>query len=96
MDGMTDELLDTRRRRALYRACHRGTKEMDWLLGRYGAARLSAMPEADLTEFEAFLSLPDPDLHQWIIEPRSNPGSRFDGLIASIRAFHNLTEPAGR
>ena len=37
---MTDDV-ETRRRRAVYRACHRGTKEMDWILGplrRGGAA----------------------------------------------------------
>ena len=52
---MTD--LELRRRRAAYRAAHRGTKEMDWLLGRYGAAHLDAMSEAELATFEQLLSL---------------------------------------
>ena len=34
---MTDDV-ERRRRRAVYRACHRGTKEMDWILGRFRAA----------------------------------------------------------
>jgi len=29
-EGMRGEDIDTRRRRAVYRATHRGTKEMDW------------------------------------------------------------------
>ena len=42
---MTDDA-ETRRRRAAYRACHRGTKEMDWILGRFAEAALPAMPLA--------------------------------------------------
>ena len=93
---MTDDTLDTRRRRALYRASHRGTKEMDWLLGRFGAGRVAQMSDADLAEFEAFITLPDPDLNDWIIEPASNPETAFAGLIAAIRAFHGLDEASGR
>jgi antitoxin CptB len=52
--------LEERRRRAQYRAAHRGTLEMDWLLGRYAAAALPAMPQAELDRFEGLLTLPDP------------------------------------
>ncbi len=51
-----------RRRRALYRAQHRGTKEMDHLLGRFAEARLAEMDDAALGLFETLLALPDPDL----------------------------------
>ena len=40
---MTD--LEIRRRRAAYRAHHRGTKEMDWLVGRYADAHLAEVRE---------------------------------------------------
>ena len=39
---MTDDA-DTRRRRAVYRACHRGTKEMDWILGRFAERSVGDM-----------------------------------------------------
>ena len=44
---MTDDI-EIRRRRAAYRACHRGTKEMDLILGRFAVARLPDMPAAGL------------------------------------------------
>jgi len=44
--------LEERRRRAHYRAAHRGTREMDWLLGRYAEAVAPAMSQADLMDFE--------------------------------------------
>lgn len=83
-------VLDSRRRRALWRATHRGTKEMDWLLGRYAEARLAAMDEADLAGFERLLILPDPDLQEWILAGTLADGSDVSPLIERIRAFHGI------
>ena len=82
--------LDERRRRAIYRATYRGTKEMDWLLGRYATAKIAAMSDAELTLFEQVLVVPDPDLHAWIIDPSLVSHGPFTALIAAIRAFHKL------
>ena len=82
--------LDERRRRAQYRAAHRGTLEMDWLLGRYAAAALSTMSPADLDRFEGLLALPDPDLHAWITAGEGLGDSEYATLIEQIRTFHGL------
>jgi antitoxin CptB len=82
--------LDQRRRRAAYRALHRGTKEMDWLLGRYAEARLAGMEEAELAEFERLIALPDPELQGWIMTGGLAPTSELHGLVERIRAFHGL------
>ena len=82
--------LDPRRRRALYRAKHRGTKEMDWLLGRYAEARLGAMAETELDAFEPLLALPDPELQVWLMTGSGYAGSAFTPLIDRIRSFHGL------
>ena len=87
-DETTD--LDTRRRRAAYRANYRGTKEMDWLLGKYAEAKLAGMDAADLTRFERFLVLPDPELNAWLLDPASITGLEFAELVADVRAFHGL------
>ena len=87
---MQGQELDTRRRRAAYRAGHRGTKEMDWLLGRYAEAVLPTIDVADLELLERFLALPDPDLHQWLLNPKLAQNREFDGLIAAVRRFHDL------
>lgn len=83
--------IDTRRRRALYRAEHRGTKEMDLVLGPYAKARLAEMPEASLTLFEALLLEPDPELQEMFLGVRQ-PAEKFLGLVREIRAFHGLPE----
>ncbi|CFX35229.1 conserved protein of unknown function [Candidatus Filomicrobium marinum] len=91
-----DESLDIRRRRALYRANHRGTKEMDLLMGRYAEAHLEAMDEAALDSFERFLALADPDVQSWILsasdaDRRTPIEPEFADLIQSLRSFHGLS-----
>lgn len=81
--------METRRRRAAYRAAHRGTKEMDLVLGKFAQARLAGMAEAELALFEDLLLLPDPELQDMVwgaqaVEPR------FADLVGAIRAFHGL------
>lgn len=88
---MVDDI-DSRRRRAAYRAHYRGTKEMDWLLGRFADARLQTMAAAELTVFEALLTQPDPDLQAWILDPATLEAQQFAGLIAQLRQFHRLDQ----
>lgn len=87
--------LDSRRRRAAYRASHRGTKEMDWLLGRFADARLADMPEDELERLERLLALPDPDLQSWIMTGRDKAENDLSALVCAIRAFHGLADDAG-
>lgn len=85
---------ELRRRRARFRAAHRGTKEMDLLLGRYAEARLDGMSEAELSDFEALLSLPDPELQNWILHGVAVPVPQHAALIGRLRAFHKLDAAA--
>ncbi len=89
----TDEsagALERRRKRAHYRANHRGTKELDWLMGRFADARVPTMEAADLALFEALLALPDPELHAALMAPQGIARADQRGLIREIREFHGL------
>jgi antitoxin CptB len=86
---MTDDV-ESRRRRATFRAMHRGTKEMDWLVGRFAEARVSTMGADELSQFEAFIALPDPDLRDMILYPEMAPPGVYAGLVAKMRTFHGL------
>jgi antitoxin CptB len=56
----------TRRRRLLFRATHRGTFENDLLLGGFVRARLESFTDADLDALETLLELSDVDLADWL------------------------------
>lgn len=87
---MREDDLDARRRRAAYRAGHRGTKEMDWLLGRYSEVKLPGMSAVEIGRFERLLALPDPQLQRWILEPDPADAGEFEADISALRAFHGM------
>jgi antitoxin CptB len=89
--NMTDDT-ETRQRRALFRATHRGTKEMDWMLGRYATAKVMTMVGDELTRFEALILRPDPELQRWLMDAAQAPAPEVADQIAAIRAFHG-TQP---
>jgi len=91
---LTDDL-DVRRRRAAYRAAHRGTKEMDALVGRYADAKIATFDGAALERFERFLAIADPTLQNWIFAKESVSGTEFGPLVDDIRKFHGLESLAG-
>lgn len=84
--------LEVRRRRAAYRAAHRGTKEMDWLLGKYASAKLDQMSEHQIAEFEDLLAAPDPELQRWIMDVETTPDDRYACLIRELRSFYKLSQ----
>jgi len=86
---MTDDL-ELRRRRAAYRASHRGTKEMDFILGRFAEAHLATMTDHELGDFERLLALPDPVLTQCFSHGPGDGEPAFVALIAALRSFHGL------
>ncbi|HTB45366.1 MAG TPA: succinate dehydrogenase assembly factor 2 [Acetobacteraceae bacterium] len=58
--------LDTRRRRLLFRATHRGTYENDLMIGGFVQSHLASFNAEDLDDLEALLELPDPLLADWL------------------------------
>jgi antitoxin CptB len=58
--------LDIRRKRALFRAWHRGTREMDLVMGRFADREIGTMSDDDLVTFEHLLDLPEADVFGWV------------------------------
>ncbi|KQU96770.1 hypothetical protein ASC68_15220 [Devosia sp. Root105] len=76
-----------RLRRLRYRAWHRGTKEMDLLLGPYADARLAAMDGAELDRFEILLEELDTDLLAWLMGQEPAPQDADHDLLADLLRF---------
>ena len=55
--------LDDRRKRLLFRCWHRGTREMDLILGRFADAEIAELTDTELTDLEGLIEVPDPDLY---------------------------------
>ncbi len=79
--------MEIRRKRAVYRAAHRGFKEADLVIGRFAAAACNGFTEAELAAFEGLLDESDHDLYSWVVGCLPPP-ARVDGrLIERLREF---------
>ena len=80
--------LDPRRKRLLFQSWHRGTREMDLLLGRFADHAIGDMDKPALDAYEALMQVPDGDLFAWITERSPVPANFSEGIVGKIIAFH--------
>ena len=78
--------LDVRRKRLLFRCWHRGTREMDLILGRFADAQIATLSDRDLDELEHLIEMPDPDLYASLSDPAAPPPEGAGLLFHRIKA----------
>ncbi len=83
-----EEELDLIRRRLRYRSSHRGTKELDFILGRFCDAHVDEFDLAMLQRVEALLENEETILQQWLMGQLPLPDGPEGELLAKIRGFH--------
>lgn len=83
-----DAHLEMRRRRLRFRAWHRGTLEMDFVVGRFADAELDGMNGEEITQLEALMDLPDPDLFAWVVGQTEVPAQYDTPVFRRMVAFH--------
>jgi antitoxin CptB len=84
---MTDKSQETTRKRLLWRASHRGIKEMDLIVGGFAAARLPSMTAGELSDFAALLELPDQDLLSWATKQFDVPDHLRSPLLHELLSY---------
>lgn len=85
---LSSDGLDERRRKLLFRSWHRGTREMDLVMGRFADEWLARLSDAELDAFERLVEVPDPELYAWITGTADPPADCDAGLLRRMRAFH--------
>jgi antitoxin CptB len=96
MTGSTrsSEGLDIRRKRLLFRCWHRGTREMDLILGRFADAEIAGLTEDELTELERLIDVPDPDLYAALTGDRPIAAEFASALFDRVKAFRAVDHGA--
>ena len=94
MSGTTrsSEGLDQRRRKLLFRSWHRGTREMDLIMGRFADATIEQLAEEEIGEFERLIEAPDPELLAWITGEVEVPPDYDTALFRRLRDFSHGRE----
>ena len=82
-----------RRKRLVYRSRHRGTKELDLLVGAFAERHLAEMDAGQLDRFEALLELPEPLLYDWLLG-RSAPPPEFDHDVTKLFLQFKYSPPS--
>lgn len=83
--GKKDETIENKRRRLIFRSGHRGTKEMDLILGSFAVQNVPNFNEDELSAYDLLLTNNDPDLYNWITEKEQAPEP-----LASCSVFQEL------
>jgi antitoxin CptB len=79
--------LDDRRKRLLFRCWHRGTREMDLILGRFADTEIASLSDGELAQLEHLIEVPDPDLYAALTGDRPLAPEYASALFDRIKAF---------
>ena len=73
--------------RLIYRSWHRGTKELDLILGKYINANVNSLKLSDIDNYELLLQSEDPDIFRWIVKRDNPPNENLNNIVLKIRNY---------
>lgn len=74
--------LENRRRRLLFRAWHRGIKELDLIFGNFVEANVQDFSDEDCAWFETLFEEQDHEILTWVTKGENVP-EKFEGKMMS-------------
>jgi antitoxin CptB len=83
---MTDDT-DIRRKRLRFRSWHRGTKEIDLVLGNFADRHLDGFSPVQLDRYERLLECEDVDLWSWIVGRAAVPPEQDSDVMRLLTQF---------
>jgi antitoxin CptB len=87
--AMTLDDIGIRRKRLIYRSWHRGTREMDLILGRFADAHINEFTAEELDRYEEILTYSDPDLYNWVSGREAVPANLRTPVLDRLVAANN-------
>lgn len=86
------EELENLRKKLIFRSWHRGTREMDLMMGKFADATLPNYGAAQLQAYEELMHENDPDIYNWITLQETLPESvQGNSALKELIAFYNKT-----
>ena len=87
--------LDDRRKRLLFRCWHRGTREMDLILGRFADAEIAGLARRRIgRSSSSLIEVPDPDLYAALTGDKPLAPEYASALFDRIKAFRAVDHDA--
>ena len=75
------------KKQIIYRSTHRGSKEMDLLLGNFVKHNIDALNDIDLKDLEEFLLIEDEILYDWYFNKKESTKIPKNQISEKLRNF---------
>jgi antitoxin CptB len=88
MAGKGNDGVDKLRKRLIFRSWHRGTREMDLIMGRFADAFVPQMTAAELADYARLLEESDPDIYDWLCARADVPEASNTAVLQRLIRHH--------
>ena len=78
---------ETLKKKIIFRATHRGSKEMDLLLGKFVKKYINQLEDEDLQNLTQMLSVEDEILYSWYFNNNSNEIIKKNNVTIMFKNF---------
>lgn len=75
---------EDKRKRLKFRSWHRGTRELDLIMGTFADRTLDGLAGAELDLYDEILTHPDPDLYNWITAVEPVPANFMNPVMEKL------------
>jgi antitoxin CptB len=85
---MTIEDTQKKRKRLIFRSWHRGTREMDLIMGTFADSCVESLSAQELDLYDQLLETPDPDLYDWVSGRKDVPAEHLTPVMSMLLEHH--------
>lgn len=89
---MIVENTENKRKRLIFRSWHRGTKEMDQILGSFANKYIAGFDNTELDLYEQMLENQDLDMYDWICGRAEVPADKNSAILKKLLSYNYATE----
>lgn len=85
----SNETIENKRKRLIFRSEHRGTKEMDLIMGSFARENVPHFSKEELEQYDELLKENDPNLYNWITGKEDPPANVASVMFEKLKS-HKL------
>lgn len=82
------ETIEKKRKRLIFRSWHRGTREMDLVMGTFADSHAVNFDMQELDLYEQLLENSDPDLYNWVSGREEVPANKLTSVMQQLLNHH--------
>ena len=83
----TEDKIAIKRKQLVFRSWHRGTREIDLMLGSFADAYMPQFGAEQLVAYDRFLKNSDPDIFSWVTGQEPVPPAEESDVTALLLEF---------